>query len=126
MATTSLLQVHAYTSRAVLPVSGVTIRVMDPAGRLLGIRQTDSSGLIQPIVITVPDRSESRDPNFQGQPFTSVSISARHPGYAEIDIQNAQVFPGVVTVQNLEMIPLSMLPDQLDPTEQFDIPPQNL
>lgn len=126
MASTSLLQVHAYTSRAVLPVSGVTVTVTDPSGRLLGIRQTDSSGLITPIVIPVPDRAESRDPNFQGKPFTSVSISARHPAYAEIEIQNAQVFAGVVTVQNLEMIPLAMLPEQLNPSEDFNIPPQNL
>lgn len=109
-----------------MPVSGATITVTDPNGQLIGIRQTDSSGLITPITITVPDLSESLDPNFQGQPFATVSLSVRHPAYAEIDIQNVQVFSGVVTVQNLEMIPLAMLPNQLNPTEYFNIPPQNL
>ena len=126
MSATSLLQVFAFTSRASIPVSGVTVTVTDPQGRLLGIRQTNSSGLISPIAITVPDKSESLDSAFQGQPFTSVSIFARHPGYRQIDIQNAQVFPGVVTVQNLEMIPLSQLPGQCDATEEFNIPPQKV
>lgn len=126
MPKTSLLQVFAYTSRANIPLPGVTVTVTDPQGRLLGIRQTNSSGLIDPIVISVPEKSESLDSAFQGQPFTSVSIYARHPGYRQIDVQNAQVFPGVVTVQNLEMIPLSQLPGQFNTTEEFNIPPQNL
>ena len=126
MPATSLLQVFAYTSRANLPLSGVTVTVTDPQGRLLGIRQTNSSGLIGPIAISVPEKSESLDSAFPGKPFTSVSIFARHPGYRQIDVQNAQVFPGVVTVQNLEMIPLSQLPRACNGTEEFDIPPQNL
>lgn len=126
MPATSLLQVFAYTSRASIPVPKVSVTVTDSQGRLLGIRQTNSSGLIDPIPISVPERSESLDHTFQGQPFTSVSIFARQPGYRQIDVQNAQVFPGVVTVQNLEMIPLSLLPGQFNVAEEFDIPPQNL
>lgn len=126
MASTGLLQVHAYTSRASLPVSGATVTVRDPEGRLLAVRETNSSGLIDPVTVQVPDRSESRDPNFVGQPFTRVMLSVRHPSYAQIDVQNAQVFSGVVTVQNLDMIPLSQLPGQFNPTEEFNIPRQNL
>ena len=42
------------------------------------------------------------------------------------DLVTLQVFAGTTTIQNLEMIPLSELPDQWDQMIIFDTPPQNL
>lgn len=74
----------------------------------------------------MPDASESRDPNFQGQPFTTVSIRVQHPDYEQIQVDHAQVFAGVITLQPLELIPLPQFPDLYDRVEYFNVPPQNL
>ena len=90
------------------------------------MRLTDRNGLITPIEVPVPDRSESLTPNPGEIPFTQVNLYARRKGYEQIESENLQVFAGTVTDQNLEFIPLSELPNQWDQTEVFDTPIQNL
>lgn len=79
-----------------------------------------------PVEITVPDFSASQTPNTGVIPFTAVNLYARVENYEEIEVMNVQVFPNTVTVQNLEMIPLSELPGIWNQAEVFDTPPQNL
>lgn len=99
--------------------------VTDAQNNAIAFRITDRSGRIEPIPIEVPDLDVSLSPN-NGIPFTRVNIYARKKGYEQIEGQNVQVFPQTVTDQNLEMIPLSELPDSWKKTEIFDTPPQNL
>lgn len=120
------LQVHAFTSDAQIPLPGVAIAILDDNGMLLAARITNSSGQIRPVTVSVPDRSESLDPNFRGQPFTTVNIRAQHPNYEQIQVNRAQVFAGITTLQPLAMIPTPLYPDIYDRTEYFNVPPQNL
>jgi len=90
------------------------------------MRLTDRSGQIEPIPITVPDRAAGETPDTGIIPFTDVNIYARLNGYEQIEAENVQVFPNVITNQNLEMIPLSELPDKWTQYEIFNTPPQNL
>ena len=120
------IQVHVYTSTAQIPVPGAAVAIVSDDGTLLAARLTNESGQIQPVTVQVPDASESRDPNFQGQPFTTVSIRVQHPDYEQIQVDHAQVFPGVITLQPLELIPLPQFPDLYDRVEYFNVPPQNL
>lgn len=55
-----------------------------------------------------------------------MNLYAHLAGYEQTEAENLQVFAGTTTVQNLEMIPLSELPDAWDQTVVFDTPPQNL
>ena len=52
------LQVRVFTSAAQLPLAGATVIVIQltSAGKydLLSVQQTDSSGLIQPVIIPTP------------------------------------------------------------------------
>ena len=72
------------------------------------------------------DLSESQSPGSEEAPFTPVTIHARLKGYEQIRVDGVQVFSGTVTVQNLELIPLSELPGAWDQSETFETPPQNL
>lgn len=90
------------------------------------MRLTDRSGRIEPITLTVPDKSESQSPDPSEKPFTNVNLHARRNGYAQITVENLQVFPDTVTDQDLVMIPLSELPESWNKSELFDTPPQNL
>lgn len=91
------------------------------------MRLTNRSGTLdQPVEITVPDLSAGQSPNSGIIPFAVVNLYARLVDFETIEIENLQVFPEVLTVQNLAMIPLAELPDSWNKTEVFITPPQNL
>lgn len=126
MSATGYVQVHAYASNAQIPLEGVPIMITDSEGSAVAMRLTDSSGMIAPIPITVPDRAASLMPDAGEIPFATVNIYARLANYEQIEAENVQVFADTVTNQNLEMIPLSELPSQWTKVEIFQTPPQNL
>ena len=126
MPDTGYLQVRAYSSFAQLPLRDVAITVTAEDGTAIAMATTDQSGKIQPIEIPVPDRAASQSPGNPGRPFTSVTVHARLKGYVQIQAENIQIFSGTITLQNLEMIPLSELPGAWDQAEDFNTPPQNL
>ena len=123
---TGYIQVRAYTSKAQIPLADVAITVTSPDKTALAMRLTDESGQIEPIEITVPDRSESQTPDPGEIPFTTVNLYARINDFEQIEIEGLQVFAGTVTEQNLELIPLSELPETWNRTEVFRTPAQNL
>lgn len=126
MSATGYLQVSVYTSDARIPLEGTAIAVLTGDGVLLAARLTNSSGQITPIAVSVPDLSESLDPAFQGQPFGTVTVRAQAPGYEAIQVDRVQVFPGILTMQPLELVPISAYDTPGSGTEYYDVPPQNL
>lgn len=121
------IQVHAYTSFAQIPLKDVAVTVTDIDGAAIAMRLTDRSGILdEPIPIIVPDLSASQSPNTGIIPFAVVDLYARLENYEEIHIERLQVFANTVTNQNLEMIPLSELPDKWNQAEIFYTPAQNL
>ena len=123
---TGYIQVHAYASTARLPLRDVAVRITDLNDSTIALRLTDRSGTIVPVEISVPDVSAGQTPDTGIIPFTRVNIYARLENYERIEAKDVQVFPGVVTLQNLEMIPLSELPESWNKSEIFDTPAQNL
>ena len=126
MASTGYIQIHAYTSRARLPLEDVAITVTAEDGTAIGLRLTDKNGKIRPIEVPVPDAAESQAPDPGEIPYTAVNLYARKKGFETIENESLQVFPGVITDQNLQMIPLSELPGSWNKAEIFITPPQNL
>lgn len=126
LSATGYIQVRAYASTARFPLKDVAITVTATDGTAIAMRLTDRNGLIAPIEIPVPDKSESQSPDPDEKPYTSVNLYARLRGYEQVEAENLQVFAGTTTNQDLEMIPLSELPNQWDQTVTFDTPPQNL
>ena len=118
---------HAYTSKARIPLEGAAVTITRPDGSAIAMRLTNRSGTLDsPVEIQVPDRSGSQTPNTGVIPFTDVNLYARLEDFETIEIENLQVFPGTLTVQDLAMIPLSELPDSWNKLEIFNTPPQNL
>ena len=126
MSATGYIQVRAYESYAQIPLQNTAITVTAPDGTAIAMRLTDRNGRITPIEIPVPDKAESQTPGSAERPFAEVTLTARLRGYEQIRIDRLQVFADTITDQNLEMIPLSELPNAYDKSESFDTPPQNL
>jgi hypothetical protein len=121
------IQVRAYTSNAQIPLQYVAIMVTDTGGTAIAMRLTNRSGTLdQPIEIEVPDVSAGQSPNTGIIPFTAVNLIAHLDNFEQIRVERLQVFPNVITTQDLEMIPLSELPAQWSKEEIFDTPSQNL
>ena len=109
-----------------LPLENVAISVTATDGTAIALRITDRNGLIDPIEIPVPDKSESQSPNPPERPYALVNLFARLRGYEQIESENLQVFADTTTNQELMFIPLSEMPQNWDQTVVFDTPPQNL
>lgn len=118
---------HAYASDAQIPLQGAAVTIATPDGVTIAMRLTNRSGTLDtPVEIVVPDVSAGLSPNTGVIPFTKVNLAARLENYETIEIENLQVFPGTLTVQDLVMIPLSELPNSWNQAEIFNTPPQNL
>lgn len=126
MSATGYIQARAFTGRAQIPLEGVAVMVTRPDGTAISMALTDRSGLIPPIAITVPDLASSQSPDTGIVPYTSVNLYARLENFEQIEAEDLQVFAETLTYQELEMIPLSELPDQWTRAEIFKTLPQNL
>jgi hypothetical protein len=121
------IQVHAFTGKARIPLQGVAITITDLSGSAIAMRLTNRSGTLDaPVEISVPDISAGQTPDTGVLPFTDVNLYARLENFEAIEIENLQVFPGTLTIQDLSMIPLAELPDSWNKLEIFNTPPQNL
>ena len=120
------IQVQLYASNARIPLENASVAITAEDGTAIAMRITDRSGRIVPVEIPTPDLSESQSPDPGVIPFTTVNVHARLPRYEQVLLENVQVFPDTVTLQELEMIPLSELPQAWDRLETFDTPSQNL
>ena len=121
------IQVRAYESYAQIPLKDVAVSITQAGSGAIALRLTNRNGMLDaPIEVTVPDFSESQSPNTGAIPFAVVNLYARLENYEAIEIENLQIFANTTTVQDLEMIPLSELPDRWNKLEIFNTPPQNL
>lgn len=117
---------RAYMSNAQIPLENVAVTILSQDGTAIAMRLTGRSGLTEPISIPTPDRIDSEVPETGIRPFTDLTIHAWKSGFEQITARNVQVFSGVTTVQDLEMVPLSELPDRWDENVLYNTPPQNL
>lgn len=128
MPATGLLTVRVYTSEAQLPISGATVSITQETrngSRLIASRITDESGKIATIRIATPELSGSLSPGTDN-PFALVNILIEYPGYERMLIENVQLFAGILTQQNVDLLPLSTQPDAWNMTEIVDISEQEL
>lgn len=133
MQATGTLSVRVFTSQAQIPLEGATVVVASPGAegkwKLLSLQNTDSSGMIQAVSIDAPATGESTSPGGlpgEGAPFARCDVWAEQPGYALLQVENVQIFPGVETVQDMELIPLPQGLCSLQQRDQRDITAQDL
>ena len=126
MAATGYIRMHAYTSFARLPLKDVAVMVTATDGTAIATRLTDRSGLTDPIEIPAPDTSAGTSPDSGTVPYTAVNVYARLEGFEQVQNENVQIFPNVVTVQDIEMGPYSELPESWSKIQVFLTPTQNL
>lgn len=128
---TGKLIVRVFATRAQLPLEGATVVVTtrNENGKfdLVSVQKTDRSGMTKPLEFSTPSTQESTQPNNGGEvPFVTCQVWAEHPGFTVMRTEGVQIFPGVVTRQNMELIPLGEGEHGLDEIDERDITVQNL
>lgn len=122
--------VRLYTSSALIPIQGavVSFTQIQPSGQetLLAVRVTNFDGLTEPVTVQTPPRDDSLHYPGIPQPYATVNILAGRQGFDRASAEAVQVFPGVQTLQALQLIPTPSLPASYARTERFTIPPQTL
>ena len=129
------LVVRVYTSQAQIPLEGATVVVASPCPQqkgkfnLFSVQMTDSSGQIRPVILETPGPEESTSPNGASlgeEPFAQCCVWAEHPGFAMLQMEGVQVFPGVETLQEMELMPLAQGQSSLQERSSRDISAQDL
>ena len=119
---------RVYTSDAYLPLEHVPVvfTQINPDGTeaLLAVRDTSSSGLTAPVFVDTPETSASMTPGSSIRPYATITIRAGKPGYSSIVAEGVQVFPGVETIQGLQLLPVT--PENKDSLTTIVEDPQNL
>ena len=115
MADTGTLFIRVYTSAAELPLQGalVTVTGAAPGGgyELLSTQRTDSSGLVTPIRLSTPELSLGTSPAAPGvYPYSSYTVWVEMPGYLHAVLRNVQLFPGIESILDVNLIPLDQAP----------------
>jgi len=131
MQQTGKLVVRVFATAAQLPLEGATVVVttQNENGKfdLISLQKTNRSGLTDPIEISAPDSRDSTRPGIAGQiPFVSCDVWAEHPGFAVMRVDGVQVFPGIVTRQDMELLPLGEEESDLGKIDRRNISAQNL
>lgn len=132
MANVGRLSVRVYSTRAQFPVEGATVAVgrYGDTGKheLISVQITDSSGMIHPIEIATPEEEKSTSPNGGNltAPYALYNVWVEHPDFSMLQIKGVQIFPGVETVQDVEMLPLQDGQSSLQQRRTREFTTQNL
>lgn len=105
------MQVNVTTLRRLYPVKGATVTVFTGAPATPTVIETDitdESGKSGVFNLKTPPKSESQQAENDGAlPYASYNISVRSDGYVEQIAMNVPVFPGVISVQGIDLIPIA-------------------
>ncbi len=102
------LRVRAYTAGGALPVEGAIVRVLGASeDTRFEVYQsvTDRDGLSQKFILPAPDVNFSLSPSPSQLPYSLYDIEISKNGYYTKRIEGLTVFPGINSVQLINMTP---------------------
>ena len=127
---TGELVVRVYATSAQLPLEGATVVVTtkEENGKfsLISLQKTDQNGMTDPVTVRTPNAADSTAQDPPERPFQYCDVWAEHPGFLVQRVDGVQVFPGVTTRQDMELIPLGEGEHPLGYVDSRDISAQNL
>ena len=112
------LIINARTASGALPVPLAVISIYKE-GSLIAIEETNQSGITSAVAIDAPRRELSLTPS-AGVPYSLVSIKSEREGYYSVDFENVPIYPGITSIQPINMIPISSEDDYRGQTIYYD------
>ncbi len=99
------LAVRAYTAAGALPIEGAAVRIKDSGGEVLYSLTTDRDGTTAPVSLPTPLKALSMTPGGVGLPYSLYDLEIDAEGYYSKQIRGVAVFPGVASLQIINLIP---------------------
>jgi len=103
------LSVNVTSADGAIPIGDATVVVRLVEGgvpRIIAVLLTDESGQTPELIIQTPAPSLSFDPSPDARPYSLVDIETTAYGYYSTANISVPIFPGVRSVQNINMIAL--------------------
>lgn len=103
------LQINVTSSDGAIPIGDATVAVRlidDGVPRIIAVLLTDKSGKTPEIIIETPSPELSLGPGAATPPYSLVDIETTAFGYYSTANVSVPVFPGIKSVQSINMIPL--------------------
>ena len=98
--------VSVKTAGGALPVANAVVTVKDANDNILYVEFTDSSGNTQVMKVPAPAKSNSISPDTGLPPYFNYNIDTDKQGYVSVRNTNVPVYPGITSIQPVEMLPL--------------------
>ena len=99
--------VKATTANGALPVERAVVTLRDLEDRIISVQFTDASGLTQKVKVLAPPKINSQSPGTNLPPFYAYNIDTDKEGYISVRDLDVPVYPGITSVQTVELLPLS-------------------
>lgn len=99
------LQVNVFLTDIGKPAEGALVRVTDPnSGQILEEVKTDAQGRIPLVTLSTPPLEYSLQYDLP-RPFNQYNLSVTFSGYEDAAVENVQLFPSCISVQNVALTP---------------------
>ena len=110
------------TASGTIPLKDAAVYVYtDPSdgdeGRLLYTLMTNEDGLTETVTLPTPPLSESFSPE-SPKPYSTYNVFAVKQGFYPTEGRTVPLFPGITSIQPVNLIPLSEIPDAPAPIEE--------
>lgn len=99
------LIVNARTALGALPVGGAAVHVTGTDTDLTVL--TDPSGVSERMRLPAPPLENSLTATPEGLPYATYDVSVSAEGYYKSESRAVPVFPGIVSVQSVNLIPIA-------------------
>lgn len=104
-----LLIVNAAYAEKAYPIENALVSVLQKKENtleIISVSRTNESGRSTPTIIDTPNANLSLTPNTDTLPYAQVTIEVEKEGFYKAQFIDVPVFSGVVSVQNVNLIPL--------------------
>lgn len=124
------VQVNVTTIGRLYPVKDALVTVFLGSGNTRTVIETDvtdDSGKSKVFKLSTPPRAESQQSENGGElPYANYNISVKSDGYVEKIAMNVPVFSGVISVQGIDLLPITAAgghtaPQIIDETNKYNL-----
>jgi len=106
------LVVNVTTADGILPIEGASVRISLPGAQGVTVYRettTDRSGRTEKLSVPTPPKAASLTPGETGdaKPYQTVIVDVSKEGFYSNQYQDTYIFPDILTIQNVHLIPNS-------------------